>query len=191
MKEELFIPLVGGVVVALIAGFVSLVVSILTKDQKTSEFRQAWIDSLRNDVAELAGHLQAIIDIALDKIEGGVEDANDVYHGKHSEFIRMEVCIVRIKLRLNPDEHQIILHLLDQLHSDDGGVKETINQLKSLIEEVQPVLKSEWVRVKKGELSYRLLKWLSLTAIVFGGSMAVFYFAPAPLFAIARPILGY
>ena len=48
---------VGAVVAALIAGTVSLLGLIISKEQKTSEFRQAWIDALRNDLitARIAG----------------------------------------------------------------------------------------------------------------------------------------
>lgn len=38
---------IGGVVTALVAGAFSFVNLTLNKEQKTSEFRQAWIDGLR------------------------------------------------------------------------------------------------------------------------------------------------
>ena len=41
------------IIVAIIAGFVSFIGLVITKEQKVSEFRQVWIDALRNDVAEL------------------------------------------------------------------------------------------------------------------------------------------
>lgn len=190
MKEEVLVPFVGAVVVALIAGLVSLVVAILAKDQKTSEFRQAWIDALRNDVSELVGHLQAILDIAVDLAvdEDDENAANRLYHEKHAEFMRMEVHIVRIKLRLNPDEHQGVLRILDKIHSDEGSddPKEMVAQLKKLVDEVQPILKGEWVRVKKGELSYRLLKWGSMACIIVAGTLAFFYYGLDSLAPILR-----
>jgi hypothetical protein len=50
------------VIAAMIAGFVALAGSAVTyigllisKESKTSEFRQEWIDALRNDIAEQIG----------------------------------------------------------------------------------------------------------------------------------------
>ena len=44
---------IGAVVAALIAAIVSLLGLIISKEQKTSEFRQAWIDALRSDLTHL------------------------------------------------------------------------------------------------------------------------------------------
>jgi len=43
---------IATVVAAVIAGLISVVALTLTKEQKTSEFRQAWIDGLRSDLAD-------------------------------------------------------------------------------------------------------------------------------------------
>src|ERR1039458_8879231 len=44
-------PQIVTIVVALIAGAFSLIAITLSKEQKVSEFRQAWIDGLRADLA--------------------------------------------------------------------------------------------------------------------------------------------
>ena len=51
---------VGAIGAALIAGVVSLLGLVISKEQKVSEFRQAWIDALRSDVASLISHVNAI-----------------------------------------------------------------------------------------------------------------------------------
>ena len=56
--SSLSYPAVGTICAALIAGLISFVVTVLAKDQKISEFRQAWIDALRSDAAELARCLE-------------------------------------------------------------------------------------------------------------------------------------
>ena len=43
---------VATIAAALVAGLVSFIVTVLSKEQKTSEFRQAWIDALRSDIAD-------------------------------------------------------------------------------------------------------------------------------------------
>ena len=181
MKEELLIPFAGAVLAALIAGCISLALAILTKDQKTSEFRQAWIDALRTDVALLAGTVSTIMDIALDKAggdENNQEALYEVLHGKHPEFISVGACIIRIRLRLNPDEHSEILKLLDELSTGGIGAENTQRILNELVSKVQPVLKDEWRRVKRGELSYRILKWGSLLAVSIAIALSVNYFWP-------------
>jgi hypothetical protein len=47
------LTVIGPVIAAIITGAIAFLASVLSKEQKTSEFRQAWIDALRNDLAEL------------------------------------------------------------------------------------------------------------------------------------------
>jgi hypothetical protein len=51
---------VGAVAAALIAGLISLLGLIISKEQKVSDFRQAWIDALRSDIAAVITHAQSI-----------------------------------------------------------------------------------------------------------------------------------
>ncbi|MGV3742883.1 MAG: hypothetical protein ACO1NO_11300 [Burkholderiaceae bacterium] len=48
-----------GVLVALIAAAASLVATTLSKEQKVSEFRQAWIDGLRSELATFLSSARA------------------------------------------------------------------------------------------------------------------------------------
>lgn len=181
MKEDLLIPFAGAVLAALIAGCISLALAILTKDQKTSEFRQAWIDALRTDVALLAGTVSTVMDIALDRAGGDENNQEALYealHEKHPEFISAATCIIRIRLRLNPTEHSEILELLDKLSTEGIGADNTRRILNDLVNKIQPVLKDEWRRVKRGELSYRILKWGSLVAVSIAIAVSVNYFWP-------------
>ena len=52
---------IGVITAALIAGFFSLLNLIVSKEQKVSEFRQQWIDSLRQ---ELADHIAATVSLS-------------------------------------------------------------------------------------------------------------------------------
>lgn len=51
---------IGAIAAALIAGLVSLLGLIISKEQKTSEFRQAWIDALRKELSAVIAHTNAI-----------------------------------------------------------------------------------------------------------------------------------
>lgn len=52
MEGPIFIAL-GAVLAAFLTGTVSFISLINSKEQKTSEFRQSWVDNLRNDIADL------------------------------------------------------------------------------------------------------------------------------------------
>jgi hypothetical protein len=55
-------PLALGVIIAaVITGFISFAGLILAKEQKTSEFRQSWIDSLREEMSEYLAQLGILV----------------------------------------------------------------------------------------------------------------------------------
>jgi hypothetical protein len=54
---------VGAIIAASITGTVSFINLITSKDQKTSEFRQEWINSLRDDIAEFLAHVVTVFDM--------------------------------------------------------------------------------------------------------------------------------
>lgn len=161
-----FLPYSGPAIAALIAGVISFSITVLAKDQKTSEFRQAWIDGLRSDVAEMAGMVSAISDFK-DQHEERNTDAIEFFLERLEEFSKLDGLVYRIRLRLNPKEHKRLFELLDFFL--DGGSVDTaaINAAtKELVDEIQVVLKAEWSRVKSGELSFRILKYASLALAV-------------------------
>ncbi|MBK5343850.1 hypothetical protein JFU48_20970 [Pseudomonas sp. TH49] len=163
------IPVIGPVLAAMIAGTIAFIVAVLTKENKTSEFRQAWIEALRNDVAELIGHLHAIIDFAEDS-----DDTKNIILEKHNEFIKMEISAARIKLRLNPAEHQDIIKTLNSLHDKgDDTLKDMVANLDKLLGQIQFLLKGEWVRVKQGEPSFRWLKRISLGLVLLAITIGI------------------
>jgi hypothetical protein len=161
-----FLPYSGPAVAALIAGVISFSVTVLSKDQKTSEFRQAWIDGLRNDVAELAGMASATSDI-FEELQRANKDASEFILGRPDDLSKMDGLVFRIRLRLNPAEHQKIIGLLDFFHDGQAADPKKINSvIMQLVSETQVVLKAEWSRVKAGELSFRVLKLVSLGVVI-------------------------
>lgn len=56
---------IGAIGAALIAGIVSLLGLIISKEQKTSEFRQTWVDSLRSEITSYLTSFNAIADALL------------------------------------------------------------------------------------------------------------------------------
>lgn len=161
-------PLPGPVVAALIAGFISFVVTVLAKDQKTSEFRQAWIDGLRADTAEFAGTAFAMVSVLKLKQHLG-DDTNRYAAERHDDFAKMESLLTRISLRLNPKEHVKLMALLKEFPDEIDGTPDDHNKaVAEIVSAIHVELGLEWRRVKKGEPSFRVLKWLSFCTLIAG-----------------------
>ena len=159
---------IGAVVAALIAGIVSLLGLIISKEQKTSEFRQAWIDALRSDLAAFLTQINAI------------HDATKVKYSDHAEkvdalrplYIPLNISTFDILLRINPDEAKSkrlldAMEAFNALTADES--KLTTDNIRTVEKEFltssQVLLKSEWRRVKSGEWTFRIAKLLAVIVI--------------------------
>ncbi len=157
---------IGAVTVAMIAGLVSFIVTILTKEQKTSEFRQSWIDALRQELSDFAAILISIADATHIKSERGGSDwevSEQIHEERFGDIRQLEGLRVRILLRLNPEEHKALIDLVDKAYLYNTSLRDQKENGSSLISsftsESQRVLKDEWRRVKRGELAFWLTKW--------------------------------
>lgn len=167
------VPFFGPVFAALTAGIISLVLAIIAKDQKTSEFRQAWIDGLRSEISDLVGLMEAVDAIAEFKANNG-DDPILYLSSMSDDMIKIYSLTAKVRLRLNPKEHKNIIVILESLHS--GAQEIEVSQcVVKLVGCAQIVLKEEWVRVKRGERSFRVLKAVS-GLVALSSIIAVIYF---------------
>ena len=166
----------GTVVVAMIAAAISLVGLVISKDQKTTEFRQAWIDSLREDAAEFLSYYAVFLrQIRVHDSEKSKELAfqEKLSPELRSESVKMERVYARILLRLNPKEHGDIVRKLDEIKAiyvsktvhDEPAMNAHESELLSML---QLELKKEWRRVKSGELAFRIAKYAAVALTLFG-----------------------
>jgi len=159
---------IGAILAALIAGVVSLLGLIISKEQKVSEFRQAWIDALR---AELSVYLVNV---------NSISDATKLNYATVSEkltalapaYSLLNAATFNIVLRLNPKEGYS--EKLFESMGDFSDLLEDISRLtpenirpieERFLERAQAVLRYEWGRVKKGELTFRIAKWSALILV--------------------------
>jgi hypothetical protein len=170
MTFELSPQAIGAVIAATIAGGMSFLGSVFSKDQKTSEFRQSWIDGLRSEISQLIAHANAIRGAAA----VGYPDASDLYDAAKDHFVGITVAKTSILLRLNPLEEnnaKVITHVnaLEKL-MDTSPIDLAACQKEetALVATAQAVLKSEWNRVKRGEPLFFLTKIVGL--VVFLGA---------------------
>lgn len=171
---------VGTVIAALIAGIVSLLGLTISKEQKTSEFRQAWIDSLRSDLTAFLTHINAI------------HDAIQVKYTDHAKkvetlrplYVALNTSTFNILLRVNPIEAKSkrLLNAMEAFNSLTADeAKLTTENIRGVEAEFlaasQALLKSEWRRVKSGEWTFKVAKLLALSLVlstlVAGSFMAV------------------
>lgn len=173
---------VGVITAALIAGFFSLLNLIISKEQKVSEFRQQWIDSLRQ---ELADHIAAVVSLSSIYENDNHIDKEMV---KTVNEVRLQVTttFTSIKLRINPEDsdnkiremNAEVLRLLEsgRVLFNESKWKEARLNCNAIINAAIPLLKEEWKRVKKGESVYVWSKriaiglfTLSLSALFYAG----------------------
>jgi hypothetical protein len=161
---------IGGIAAAIITALITFLGLIISKENKTSEFRQAWIDALRADFSSLLAHLHALRGTI--KVLGITPES---WKEARPDIVAVNQALSGIRLRLNPTEKQskTIFVLLDSLEAkfkpgealidcDFGGLE------KELIKEAQVFLKTEWKRVRSGELVFRIALSLSIMLVAAG-----------------------
>lgn len=182
--EALEIPTiaVGAIVAAVVGGIITLLGLIISKEQKTSEFRQAWIDALRGEIASYITSVNAIVDAIAVDYDG---------HAKKVEalsplYAAMNTATFNIMLRLNPDEtlSKRVLDSMAALHalmSDESKLTSTSirSSEANLLAASQLLLKSEWRRVKGGELTFKFTKIFASIVVAAALATAIWVAASA------------
>lgn len=185
-KLTSFIPIVGPVVAAALTAAIAFVVSVLAKENKTSEFRQAWIEGLRNDVAELLGDFNTL-EISLAIYIGHTETNNECqirydkfYSDNRKEYAKIDALCNKVILRLNPYEHSSLIEKMRVLEGSIGkGITRTHALCRELVDDFSIVLKAEWARVKSGEPTFQAMKKVALISVlmVFAAGSMLFGFS--------------
>lgn len=184
MQNELptgSIVAIATIVASLIAGAISFVNLTLTKEQKTSEFRQAWIDALRQDLATFFASARAFARATQEAqgYKGHIESEAPFAMTKEKiSDLRYQVAETRyrIQLRLNPKEpeHTELLRLMQvavakqqEVLLGSGITENVLVAVETAAAYAPQILKSEWIRVKKGELPFRLARnWIAPSIVI-------------------------
>jgi len=174
MSIDLFDPRSVPLWAAFFAGVVSMVSLIIAKEHRVSDFRQAWINALRGEIASLIGRVNAINEWRLATKErdtkdagshgtGGeiVDDVAEQYRLMHPDVFKMEEALATIELRLNPKEDKAkpLLKKAEavvcEVRLERAVCRTRLRRVeKELLDESKAYLKDEWERVKKGEPGY-------------------------------------
>jgi hypothetical protein len=168
----------GAIFTAIFTGFIGLIGLVISKENKTSDFRQTWIDELRKDfVGFLADSNRLVDERDLLKLSGSRDfatGANLVDNFNRSTY--------KIYLRLNKNEKLaqdlfVTMKLISDHNRDFDGWRfaEARRLEDQFISESQEILKTEWKRVKNGEIFYRVAKY----SLAFFIPAAIFFMAIA------------
>lgn len=160
------------IVAALVAGAFSFVNLTLTKEQKISEFRQAWIDALRQDLASFFATARAFARASqeLKSLGKGSKDGAPLaFTESKISDLRYQIAETRyrIQLRLNLQEaeHKELLRLMQvaiekqqEALTQSGETEKALQAIEAAATFAPQILKSEWERVKRGERMFRLTR---------------------------------
>lgn len=182
---------IGTLLASLIAGVFSYLNMIASKENKVSEFRLAWINGLREEIAEFCSGVQNLslflthyYDIDFyEKEDENLKWISEiaVYRGEALKSL------TKIRLRLNHKEiisgknspERNLITAIDIAREDLNnenfeGMNDSVSNIRSAASEI---LKSSWETVKKGERSYIIVKrgveiilMLVLILMLFGAS---------------------
>lgn len=175
---------VGSIIAAAIAGLVVFISTVLTKEQKTSDFRQVWIDELRKDIAQFIAGVSEVIALHNFKLKDA--SAYEEFLDNNFERIHeLQTIEHRIVLRLNPIEHETLLNqvkafrrkMLEAYKCADREEQEEA-LTKQLLDTTKMILATEWKKVKVGEPTFQYVKWGAfITLVCLLASLVIALFA--------------
>jgi len=171
---------VGAVGAATVAGLVSLLGLVIGKEQKVSEFRQAWIDDLRRCIVSYLVCINAISDAITIK-KSGDKIESDTFLSNYKELNEASHGII---LRINLEEQSArdlrdaMLKFESVASSNSTLTPEKIKSIETgFIDASKNLLKFEWNRVKRGEEVFVWSKWIVISAIGVMGILFIYLWA--------------
>jgi hypothetical protein len=175
----------GAILTAVVAASAASLAAVVTKDAKISEFRQQWIDAVREDVSKYCSVCQAFYWC----VRG--YDGRPPFNQKQSQPVTLDDLLTldreithlefRIKLRLDPQKPDSIdlISSMDKLTTLAAGGGNQYSELETGTEKVllfsQIVLDKAWVRVRRGEHRFQAAIWIAFTALFMSVVAAVLH----------------
>lgn len=168
------------IIVAFIGFLIAVTTAVIAKEQKISEFRQAWIDNFRSDIAIIITSSYDCIFSSRQHVQhkNNVVEANEYTDKYNLSFTELEFRVTLIQLRLNPlKDSELILQteaVLEHISKfnkkiqldPDMYIDKCDDPVVTLKNMSHSILKNEWERVKKGEFIFRVMVNLSKFLII-------------------------
>ncbi|MBB5190665.1 hypothetical protein HNQ50_001387 [Silvimonas terrae] len=198
----------AGAMTAAAGGGVALLVSTVSKEQKISEFRQAWVDGLRAELAELTAvftmtstlfEQEQRITREFADLSEAEQNTNRALHEAHvarfsdnkmAALNKIALSVMKLSLRLNDrPEHVALNQLLDRVYQQTElwSDKEALAIWHAEIMTVgRAIIDFEWKRIKVGEPAHVRTQKIAYAVLVFS---AVLFFG-AIIWGIVAAIAG-
>lgn len=166
---------IGPIVASTIGALAVYLSTVFAKEQKTSEFRQLWIDELRKDIADFLATVSEYCSLGNHIKDKSEEFKCDFLVGNIDALKNIQSLEHRIVLRLNPKEHEELISeirsytaSLISIYFSASGDKTVQGEsiANALIAKVQVIFSDEWKRVKTGEPIFKWTKRISLLTFV-------------------------
>lgn len=153
---------IGAIGAAIIAGLISILSLVLSKEQKISEFRQAWIEELRKALISYISNINAVADeVRTQRAKGEVN-----YPALAPHYKQLNEATTNIKLRINEEEGpaKALLATMKEFEALASRNEDLTPSNIKRVEETflgasNKLLKYEWRRVKRGETTFIVTKW--------------------------------
>jgi predicted PurR-regulated permease PerM len=159
---------VGAIVAAIIGAMISLAGLIVAKESKVSEFRQAWIDSLRKELSQFVTNINALTDAN----RVAFKDDMERFEKLSEPTSRLNEAYYSVALRLNVSEasasavRNSMVKLAGMATSPTTFDQTAFNSERvEFINASNTLLKDEWKRVKAGEKVYRTTRIFAASLI--------------------------
>lgn len=187
------ITMLGVMFAAIIGGFFSLMNLVSSKEQKVSEFRQIWIDSLRESISSYIASLYYLSMLYKHYIEQHPDkkDRFEMTKGVEETYSQVNKMYNDIIFRINDNETKPALKTLndDFLSAleesralfNENKLKEVKVSCNKIRAHAKPLLKNEWKRVKSGEPTYRYSKYFAITILAIG--ISIFSYSSYKMFS--------
>lgn len=164
LQAKDWLPPLIGLAGGTLAGLIAAMSAVIGKENKISEFRQAWIDDQREDLAAIAAQALAYV--------------KDTGIAKKVERLTVfDAARARIELRENPTKEEWtgiradIGTLRDRMIAADAAAIATSVPL--ILAAARLPLKANWTIVKKGEPWYRHFKNALVVAMIAAVTLGV------------------
>jgi len=183
--------LIAASVASALAALVAYITLVINKENKISEFRQEWIDALRDDVAKFLAGSRALVRsvenkryIAAHPDKLLVSDYSPELMGTVRTSSAEALSRIKLRLNLKKEEHCELERLLDSsvatlnrwIDSPNASSIEAFASIDRAMTQARTLLKTEWERVKAGETAYvnakTAMKSILLVAVIAAAAVA-------------------
>ena len=160
---------------SMVAAAISILGLVISKELKTSELRQAWIDALRADATQVVSQFIVYSEVRL----YGLHPKDD---RPATMLAAYKVAEAAVRLRLNGKEPAsseafVRLDVMNELIQKGNFAPEVVaDSSANFVSSIQPILKSEWQRVKRGEPGFRVAWICSLVVLAWTAVLILGYY---------------